>query len=194
MRATPAARAVRLATRPSYTESMNAARLALLALVCALPLAASAQWQWLDKDGHKVFSDQAPPADIPANRVLRTPRSRALPQGDAPVATAAPAASATAAPLLAKPSGKDPLLEERRKQALAAEAARKKAEDEKLAAARADNCERARSSTATFESGQRIARLNAQGEREYVNDDQRAAEIKRLEAMMARDCQQQDRQ
>ena len=194
MRATPAARAVRLATRPIYTESMNAARLALLAFVCALPLAASAQWQWLDKDGHKVFSDQAPPGDIPANRVLRTPHGRSLPQGDAPVATAAPAAPATAAPALPKPSGKDPLLEERRKQALAAEAARKKAEDEKVVAARADNCGRARSSKATFESGQRIARVNAQGEREFVGDDERAAEIKRLDAVIARDCQQQDRQ
>ena len=185
---------------------MNAARIALLALTCALPLAASAQWQWLDKDGHKVFSDQAPPGDIPPNRVLRAPAGRSLPAagtGDAPADTAAPAAApsatpaavtAAAAPALSKPTGKDPLLEERRKQAVAAEAAKKKAEGEKLAAARADNCERAKLAKASFDSGVRIARMNAQGEREYLDDGQRAAEVKRLQEVIARDCQQQDRQ
>src|SRR5439155_3889668 len=97
-----------------------------------------AQWQWLDKDGRKVFSDQAPPGDIPANRVLRAPAGRTLPQApaDAPVATAAPGAAAAAptaaVAALPKPSGKDPVLEERRKQAIAAEAAKKKADDEKI--------------------------------------------------------------
>ncbi|HZY15413.1 MAG TPA: DUF4124 domain-containing protein, partial [Ramlibacter sp.] len=43
---------------------MNALRLILLVLACSVPLAAAAQWQWLDKDGRKVFSDRAPPPDI----------------------------------------------------------------------------------------------------------------------------------
>ena len=188
-----------LPPRRATLGRMNAARIALLALVCSLPLAASAQWQWIDKDGHKVFSDQAPPGDIPANRVLRAPPGRSLPTAEAPVASAAPATgaaapAAAALPALAKPSGKDPVLEEKRKQALAAEAAKKKAEDDKIAAARSDNCERARSSKANFDSGQRIARVNAQGEREYVDDQQRAAEVKHLQEVIARDCQQQDRQ
>ena len=176
---------------------MNAARIALLALVCSVPFAASAQWQWLDKDGHKVFSDQAPPADIPANRVLRAPRGRSLPAADAPAATAGPAAAGAAAaalPVLPKPSGKDPVLEEKRKQALAAEAAKKKADDEKVAAGRAENCERAKTSKSNFDSGQRMARVNAQGEREYIDEQQRATEIKNLQEVIARDCQQQDRQ
>lgn len=172
---------------------MKVARLALLALVCSLPFAASAQWQWLDKDGHKVFSDQAPPGDIPANRVLRAPAGRALPvpaANDAPVAAASP----TALPTLARPSGKDPVLEEKRKQALAADAAKKKVEDEKVAAARADNCQRARASRANFESGQRVARVNDKGQREFLDDSQRAIEVKRLQEVIARDCAQQDRQ
>jgi len=174
---------------------MKVARLALLALVCSLPFAASAQWQWLDKDGHKVYSDQAPPGDIPANRVLRAPAGRALPApsaAEAPVATAAPAVAVV--PALPRPSGKDPVLEEKRKQALAAEAAKKKAEDEKYAAARADNCQRARASKANFDTGQRIARVNDKGEREYLDDNQRAVEVKRLQEVIARDCAQQDRQ
>ncbi|MES2052695.1 MAG: DUF4124 domain-containing protein, partial [Pseudomonadota bacterium] len=27
-------------------------------------LTALAQWQWLDKDGRKVFSDRSPPAEV----------------------------------------------------------------------------------------------------------------------------------
>jgi len=163
---------------------MNAARIALLALVCALPLAASAQWQWLDKDGHKVFSDQAPPGDIPASRVLRAPHGRSLPEAEASVAADVPAAS----PVLPKPTGKDPLLEERRKQAAAADAAKKLAEERKVASVRAENCEQAKSAKANLDSGVRISRVNAQGEREYLDDAQRAAELKRMQEVIARDC------
>jgi hypothetical protein len=166
---------------------MKSARIALLALACSLPFAASAQWLWLDKDGHKVFSDQSPPADIPANRVLRTPAGR-TPAADvpvtAPVATAAPSGVA----VLTRPSGKDPVLEKKRKEAEAAEAAKQKAEDEKVALGRADNCTRARTSKSALESGARIARPTASGEKEFLSDDQRAAEVKRLEAVIASDC------
>jgi hypothetical protein len=168
---------------------MNAVRIALLALVCSAPLAASAQWQWLDKDGHKVFSDQSPPPEVPTNRILRAPAGHAQPAAEAPVATAAPVAM----PALARPSGKDPVLEERRKQAAAAETAKKKAEEEKVAAIRADNCQRATTGKAGFDSGQRVVRTNAQGEKEFLTDEQRASEVKRLEEVIARDCRQ-DRQ
>ncbi len=188
----------RRSSRSSYTPSpANVVRITLLALACSLPFAASAQWQWLDKDGHKVLSDQGPPADIPANRVLRAPAGRAQPAAAAqePVATAAPAAAAAAAaPVLPKPSGKDALLEEKRKQAAAAEAARKKAEEDKVAAVRADNCEQARSNKAAYESGVRIGRTSADGDRMYLDDTQRATELKRMEEVIARDCRQQDRQ
>ena len=43
---------------------MNAFRLTLAALACSVPLMAAAQWQWLDKDGRKVFSDQPPPPNL----------------------------------------------------------------------------------------------------------------------------------
>jgi hypothetical protein len=63
----------------------------------------------------------------------------------------------------------------------------------KVAAARADNCTRARTSKAAFESGARIARSTANGEKEFLSDDQRAAEVRRLEGVIAADCKQ-DRQ
>lgn len=172
---------------------MKAARLALLALACALPLAATAQWQWIDKDGRKVFSDQAPPPDVPPNKIVKRPGGRAA--EPAQEAAAAPAA-APAAPKLpvAKPSGKDPALEKKKQEADAAEAKKKQAEEEKLAAARTENCARAKEAKATLDSGQRIGRINAKGEREFMEDSERAAETKRLEAVMARDCGARDRQ
>jgi hypothetical protein len=36
---------------------MNLFRATLMALVCAAPALCMAQWQWVDKDGRKVFSD-----------------------------------------------------------------------------------------------------------------------------------------
>lgn len=172
---------------------MKAARLALLALACALPVAASAQWMWLEKDGRKVFSDKAPPPDIPAERVLKAPKGvkLAVPapaEGGDAVAAAAPGADAANAPSLPRPAGKDKTLEDRRKQAVAAEAEKKKAEDAKYAALRAENCSRAKQAKATYDSGARIARVDASGQRQYLDDNQRADELKRLQEVIARDC------
>jgi type IV secretory pathway VirB10-like protein len=169
---------------------MKAARIALLALACCLPLAASAQWQWLDNAGRKVFSDRPPPPDVPANRILKQPGVRST-AAAAPAAPEAVAAAPAAAASLPKPSGKDKVLEEKKKQAEAAEAEKKKAEEAKVAAARADNCARARSSKATFDSGVRVSRTNEKGEREILDDAQRAAEVKHLDTIIARDCKQE---
>ncbi|HEX2547866.1 MAG TPA: DUF4124 domain-containing protein [Ramlibacter sp.] len=170
---------------------MKAARLALLALACALPLAAAAQWQWIDKDGRKVFSDQAPPPDVAPNKILKRPGERVA----APAPTAQAAAPASAAKLpVAKPSGKDPALEKKRLEAEEAEAKKRKADEEKLAADRAENCTRARTAKATIDSGQRMARINAKGEREFMDDKERSEEARRLDAVMARDCGARDRQ
>ena len=170
---------------------MKAARITLLALACALPLAASAQWIWLDKSGRKVFSDQPPPAEIAADRVLKQPGSRAGAMA-APVAipTAAPAtATAAGSANVPKVAGKDKALEDRKKQLDAAEAEKKKAEEAKVAALRAENCSRAKSSKANYESGVRLSRMNDKGEREILDDNQRAAEMKVLDQVIARDCQ-----
>ena len=180
---------------PSYTDRMKAARLALLAFACALPLAATAQWQWIDKDGRKVFSDQAPPPDVPPNKIVKRPGGRAAePAQEAAAAPAAAPAAPTPKLPVAKPSGKDPALEKKKLDAEAAEAKKKEAEEQKLAAARTENCARAKEAKATLDSGQRIARINAKGEREFMEDSERAAEAKRLEAVMARDCGARDRQ
>ncbi|WP_366806989.1 DUF4124 domain-containing protein [Polaromonas sp.] len=161
----------------------------LLALAAAsLSISAWAQWQWIDKDGRKVFSDRPPPADIQQKNILKRSGPDSRP-------TVAPAVSGLTAPAVAagkasapKLPGKDPQLEARKKQAEEAEAARKKAEEEQIAKTRAENCERTKRGLASFESGVRIAVTNAQGEREIMDDAARAAEKKRLQGIASSEC------
>jgi hypothetical protein len=181
-----------------YTGAMKSFRVTLIALACALPLASFAQWQWIDKDGRKVYSDQSPPTDIPAKNILRQPGPKgrssvaveaAAPASDAAqaAASAAAAASKPAAPA-PKVSGKDSELEKKKKLADAAEAEKKKAREEEEAKARTENCARAKAAKASFDSGTRIARTNEKGEREFMDDATRAVESKRAEGIIAANC------
>ena len=170
---------------------MKVAHALLLGLTLTAAIAAQAQYQWVDKDGRRVFSDRPPPADIPAKNVLTQPRGARAPQA-APVAGPAASASEPASAAAAAPrppaAGVDKALEEKKKQNEAAEAARKKADEERAAASRAENCKRAMSAKATLDSGMRMARVNDKGEREVLDDAQRAAELKRVNAIIASDC------
>ena len=85
-------------------------------------------------------------------------------------------------------AGRDPALEAKKRQAEAADAAKRTAEEEKVAALRADNCVRARRSKASYDSGARIAQANEKGEREFLSDAQRAAESRRLQGIIDTDC------
>lgn len=160
----------------------------LLALACGSFAASSlAQWQWIDKDGRKVFSDRPPPADIAAKNILTQPGAKAV----APPADGAAATPVSPAPVkLNAPasSGKDAQLEARRKLAADEEIMKKKAEEEKLAKDKSENCELARKGLASLQSGLRLAVVNAKGEREFMDDASRSAEAKRLEGIAQRDC------
>ena len=168
-----------------------------LGLLCACTLAA-AQWQWLDKDGRKVFSDRAPPPDILEKNIIKRPGSRSVIPA-APVtsngadgATTADQTFAAASPAVptsgAKGLGIDKDLEAKKKQAVDAEAARKKVEEEKIAKAKIENCARAKQAKANLDSGARIGRVNAAGEREIMDEAARAAESKRVQSVMATEC------
>lgn len=161
---------------------MRLSHLLVIASVLLLPLGASAQWQWIDKDNKKVFSDQPPPPEVPEDKILRRP---AAPSRRAPP----PAATTDAAPLApaALPAG-DKALEEKKRQAEQAEKAKQAAEAEKLAKAKADNCSRAKEGKEMMDSGMRVASMNAAGERVIMDDDARAAEQKRLQGVIASDC------
>ena len=177
-----------------YTFAMNfksLTRTVVLAMAgSVLTIPALAQWQWLDKDGRKVFSDRPPPLDVPQKSILKEPGIKApglqpaVAAGMPVLAASAPAVKAS----MPRPSGRDAELEARKKQADALEETRKQAEAEKLASARADNCERAKKGQATLKSGVRVALTNAKGEREVMDDAARFMEIKRLQAIAESDC------
>jgi hypothetical protein len=160
----------------------------LLGLVCALPALSLAQWQWIDKDGRKVFSDQSPPAEVPAKNILRRPGPRGGAPAQATEQAAAASDAAKPAANVPKVSGKDAELLAKKKQVEATEAEKKKAGEEELAKARAENCARAKRSKANFDSGVRVSTANDKGEREFMDDAARAAETRRLEGVIATDC------
>jgi hypothetical protein len=159
----------------------------LLCIVLGLSFAttASAQWKWREKSGGKEaikYSDLPPPSSVPDVDILQRPN--AARRVEAPP----PAASAASALMPAAPKGIDPDLEAARKKKEADQAAARKAEEDKIAAQRADNCQRAKSQLRTLDDGMRIARTNANGEREILNDQQRAAETQRTRDLISADC------
>jgi hypothetical protein len=109
---------------------------------------------------------------------------------DAPPAEGAEAAAAKPRESAAtpKPSGVDKELEEKAKKAEAEEKAKRAAEEAKVAKAKADSCSRAREGKSTLDSGIRIAKVNAKGEREIMDDGARAAEQKRIQSVIDSDC------
>jgi hypothetical protein len=141
--------------------------------------AAQAQVQcWTTKDGKRECGDVPPPgAKV---REIRTP----------PAPAPAPAAKDGAA----KDAKKGPPTiadkeQDFRKRQIEAEKAREKEDKERAdAAAKRDNCARAQDSLRAMESGQRIARTNAQGERYYLDEAQVAAEAARARQQVQQLC------
>lgn len=140
--------------------------------LCLAMAAASAQsYRWIDKDGKVVYGDVPPPG-------VKVTTLRPAPPSAAP-----PAAPAAAGKDAAKDAKKGPLTPAEQEQAfrkrkLEEEDARKK-QEEALAAeqGRKQNCDRAQENVRQIESGQRIARTDAKGERYYLDDDQRGTEL-----------------
>jgi flagellar biosynthesis GTPase FlhF len=183
---------------------------AVMAIVFSM--SAMAQYQWLDASGRKVFSDQPPPANIPAKRILQQPGKVAASsssattddsaaktnadidpndpkaQAKAAAAEAASKASDAVKKSAEKDKAKDKDLEAAKKKLDDEAAAKKKAEDDVRNAAKADNCTRAKQAKTTLDSGVRLNQINAKGERVFMDDAARMVETKRLEGIMATDC------
>ena len=140
-----------------------------------------AQWKWRDAQGQVQYSDRPPPQSVPPRDILQRPAAARPPVSSVPAATAAasPAGAASA------PRTVDPELNARRRDA---EAAERKAADDKLTRERAESCARARDYLRTLESGLPIARVNAQGERTTLGDNERRTELNRARAVITEDC------
>lgn len=175
-----------------------ASRTLILAIASGtFALTSFAQWQWIDKEGRKVFSDRPPPAEIQDRAIVKRPGGSARPtppSAEAAITGVTPGkpASSASAPLTKasalRLTGKDVELEARKKKAEDEESAKKKSDEEKIAKTRAENCERAKIGLATLQSGIRIASVNSKGEREILDDAKRAAESKRTQEVVDASC------
>ena len=154
-----------------------------LVLLAGLAFAGVAQAQikcWTDTNGKRACGD-APPAGakVTTVKVPATP------------AAAAPAAKDAAA---AKDAKKGPLTpaqreqESRKRQAEAKKDADKAEQQKKDEEAKRDNCQRAREALAGLESGQRIVRTDAKGERYFLDDAQREQEAAKARQVVQQSC------
>ena len=150
---------------------------------------AAAQWKWKDKDGRVQYSDVPPPSSVKESDILQQPSAarRLAPATPAPAASATPSAAPSASGGTSAPKV-DPELEARRKKTEELENAKKKEEEQKIAAARKENCSQARAHMKTLDEGFRIARTNANGEREVLDDADRAVEAKRTREAINSNC------
>ncbi len=155
-------------------------RYAFVLLAAALfALGAQAQtYKWVDKDGKVRYGDVPPPG------VKVTPIR--APSGGAP--EPAPAAQAGKAankgPLT--PAEKDQEFRKRREEAEKASADAERERKEK--AAKQENCQRAQEYLRGLESGQRITRVDASGERYFLDGAQRDQETERARQAMQDAC------
>lgn len=194
---------------------MNTHKLLIAAALSACSCSVFAQWQWVDDSGRKVFSDRPPPAHISPQKILKQPKTARSSAPAAPVlyptttevltpeaaaaqAKAAKEAEQTRAAQQSQERAQteqakaeqeeaahDKALEDAKKKAEAEEA--KKLEAQK-AATRKDNCARARAAQLTLESGMRLAHVNEKGERGFLSEAQRQADLQRAQKAIKDNC------
>jgi len=165
---------------------MSTARIPSLAaalLLCLAALPAQAQYVWIDDKGVKQFSDMPPPANVPKDRILRQPAGGFTPRQEAPAPAAPVAASTPAAPMTTAERNAD----FKKRQADREEAAKKAMEQAKFEADQKANCERMDTYRRSLESGERITQTGKSGEREFLSDEQRARELREVQARL-KDC------
>ncbi len=169
----------------STTLFLGAALLVLTGPACA-------QWAWKDDNGRTVYSDRPPPATVKSDRIVRQPSNAqtVLPpqQAGSEGAPRQPEPTKSASASNAPKSVAEQEMEFRKRQIERAEAEKKAQEDQTKTAAKAAECERAKGYLKAIEDGQRLARTDSSGNREFLDDSQRAAEADRARKVMQASC------
>jgi hypothetical protein len=172
-----------------YTAAMKIHRSLLTLALFGICSTAFAQWQWLDADGRKVYSDRAPPPEVSEKNILKRPGAGSRPA--APVAAEAGAADQSPLPLnaaSAPESALDKELQAKKKQAADAEAAKRRADEERVTKTKIENCARAKQAKMNMDSGVRMSHTNAAGEREIMDDAARSSERARIQTIINSEC------
>lgn len=146
-------------------------RFALYIAILLASTAASAQiYQWKDENGRTIISDKPPVGHARIQRKV---------ESDAPT-------SAATAP---QKSVADRELEFRKRQKDSQEKEEKTKKEEALAAQKQENCANLNRQLRTLESGERIALRNDQGERYFLDDEQRQQDIEKVRQNIQTMCQ-----
>jgi hypothetical protein len=140
--------------------------------------AAFGQYVWINEKGIKQYSDMPPPASVPQSRILKEPGRASRANQSAIVSSdTSEAKSDATAPDNVPHTLAEKNADFQKRRAEQAQKEKKTAEDEKLAAAKAKNCEQTRSYQRSLDSGERIARMDKNGEHSFLSDDERAREM-----------------
>jgi hypothetical protein len=167
---------------------MNRPSLRLLFAGALMLLAqlAHAQYSWLDEKGTRVFSDRPPPPGTPLNRILKAPRRTDLvPDKVAPSAAVDAASTPADKPKQASLAERE--ADYRKRQAQRQEDEKKSQIDAAKKAAQQELCSGARQEERQLASGVRINEVQANGERAYITDEERARRLARARQALA-DC------
>lgn len=150
----------------------------LISLLLATANAFAALNKWVDAEGHVHYSDTPPPAN--AAKVLRTSPgmegSKSTEESDASSAPAAPKSMAEREAELKKAQqGKK-------------EAADKAAKQQADADAKKTYCDSLRQNLRTLQEGIRMVEVDAQGNRSYLEDEQRQQRIAKAQQDLSANC------
>ncbi len=153
----------------------------LLLLAGMLPAAVHAQFKWVDESGQVVYSDRPPATPRAGVQVLRG--SVADQSGAAKAGAENSTKEANAPRTFAE---RDMAFKRRQQEREQAE--RKQAEQVQKAAQLAKICEDRRTDLRTLDSGARISRVEANGERAFMNDEEAAKRRDDLQKALTEDC------
>lgn len=165
-------------------------RISSLLSLLAISGLASAQYVWIDASGVKQYSDRPPPGSVPKDKILKDPRRNA--RADVAAApAAAPAADAANGSKSGTDDGPPSLADQNaafnKRQKEKQEADKKAQAAQQNLAMKRQNCERARAYAETIQSGQRMSTV-VNGERVFLDDDQRANEMRAAQQAIATNC------
>ena len=149
-----------------------------MAVLAALAFSAGAlaqTYKWVDKDGKVRYGD-IPPAGVNA-APLRPPPAGISSQSSAP----SPAAKKDAKPLTPEQAFQ-------KRQQERAEADKKSAQSQAEAQKKRENCDAAQANVRQLEAGTRVSTVNAAGERVFLDDEQRSAQLQRARQAAAEWC------
>lgn len=127
--------------------------------------------KWVDADGKVHYSDQPPPANVKAQTLRLT--------SDAPATESAVDAPKTIA---------EREVELKKAQQAKKDAAEKAAQEQARMDVEKSNCAIAQNSLRTLQNGMRLVEIDANGERSYIDDEQRQQRIEKVQQDIDRYC------